>query len=140
MKIGIASTGPDLNSLVDSLFARCQYFLVLDEKGKTIKSIPNQASQATRGAGVAAAQIIANEGVSAVIAGNIGPNAFMILNQTGIKVYLGVPGLSCKEAFEKFNQGKLTQLKYPVPSRAPRGRFGRGRGLGLGRRQRRGQR
>ena len=137
MKVCITSVGPDLDSQVDPRFGRCQYFLIVDEKGKLVKSMPNEGVQAMRGAGITAAQIVANEKVEIVITGNIGPNAFLVLNQVGIKIYLGVLNMTSEKALEMFNQGKLILAKAPVspgfgPSR--RGFGGRGSGRGRGRR------
>jgi len=131
IKVCITSTGPGLDSLVDPRFGRCQYFLIIDEEGKLIKTIENTGTRAMRGAGITAAQIVANEKVSVVITGNIGPNAFIVLSQTGIEVYPGALGMSCKKAFEEFNQGQLTEAKAAVPPLRPvRGRSRRGRGRG----------
>ncbi len=123
MKICITSTGENLDSFIDPRFGRCQYFLIVDEKGKLLKAIPNQGVQAIRGAGVTAAQIVANEKVEAVITGNIGPNAFMVLGQSGIKIYAGVFRVKASQALEMFNQGKISECRAPMPG------FGRRRGM-----------
>jgi predicted Fe-Mo cluster-binding NifX family protein len=44
------------------------------------------------GAGIQAAQTVANRGVEAVITGQIGPNAVRVLNSAGIAVYVGASG------------------------------------------------
>ncbi len=128
MKICITSTGPDLDSPVDPRFGRCQHFLIISEKGKLIKSVANEGVRAMGGAGITAAQIVANEGINIVITGNIGPNAFMVLNQVGIKIYLGAFNISSREALDMFNQGKLTLARAPVPPFGPRRRGFGGRG------------
>ena len=113
MKICITSTGPNLGSLVDPRFGRCQYFLIVNEKKELIKSMQNEGVRSMRGAGITAAQIIANEGVKVIITGNIGPNAFMVLNQAGIKIYLGAFDISSEKALEMFYQGKLSMAQAP---------------------------
>ena len=128
MKICITSLGPNLNSPIDPRFGRSQYFLVLDENGNLKESLPNSGMGAMRGAGIAAAQEMANRGTEILITGNIGPNAFSVLSQIGIKVFLVSPGISVKEAFSLWKENKLSQVQTPtVP-----GHFGFGRGRGRG--------
>lgn len=136
-KICITSTGPALNSSIDPRFGRCQYFLVVDEKGKLVKKILNEAGQAMQGAGISAAQIIANEKVGVIITGNIGPNAYNVLNSSKIKIFAGVFGVSVKQAFEMYRSGKLKEVEPstelgPRPGFGPPGYGDRGRGMGRG--------
>jgi len=128
MTICITSTGSTLDSLIDHRFGRCEYFLILDENGKLLKSILNKGIEATRGAGVTAAQIIADEKVDVIITGNIGPNAYGILGSLDIKIFSGVLDITVQQAFEKFKKGELKEID---PSDA-RG-FGPGFGRGLNR-------
>ena len=123
-KILITSNGSDLNSSVSPVFGRCSYFLIVDEKGKLEKAIPNTGVQAVRGAGIAAAQTVVSEAAAVVITGNVGPNAFAVLQQSGIKLYNGV-GMTVKEALDKFKDNELTEITTSA------GRFG-GRGMGRG--------
>jgi predicted Fe-Mo cluster-binding NifX family protein len=91
-------------------------FIIVETEGNEIKShkeIGNEAVQATRGAGIQAAQIVASAGVEVVITGNIGPNAFNVLSQTGIKVVTGATG-KVSEAVEKYLKGELKETKKPT--------------------------
>ena len=103
MKICIAATGPDLNSLIDQVFGRCSYFLIADSETKEFKVIVNKAKEAERGAGVAAAQTAADSGAKIVICGNIGPNARMVLEQSEIKIISGISG-TAKSALDNFKE------------------------------------
>jgi predicted Fe-Mo cluster-binding NifX family protein len=135
MKICVCATGPNLDSEVSPVFGRCPYFLIIDSKTEEFKAISNPALQSGRGAGVAASQLAASEGARAVICGNFGPNAFSVLQMTGIKIYSGIFGLTVKQIIGKYNRGELKEMKAPP---AP-GRFGfpgRGRGFGPGPRRR----
>jgi predicted Fe-Mo cluster-binding NifX family protein len=127
MKICICANGPDLNSQVSSIFGRCPYFLIIDSETEKFKTIPNPALQAGRGAGVGAGQLVVSEKAEVVICGNFGPNAFLVLQMSGIKVYPGVFSLTVKQAIDKYNQGELKEVKIP-----PSGFPGRGRGFGPG--------
>ncbi len=122
MKICICATGPHLDSQVAAVFGRCPYFLIVDSETEEFKTIPNPAFQAGRGAGVGAAQIAASEGAKVAICGNFGPNAFSILQMSGIKIYSGIFDLTIKQILDKYNKGELKEMKTPtVP-----GRFGFG--------------
>ena len=108
MKICISSTGKDINASIDQRFGRCQYFLIIDTETMEIKAISNESTLASSGAGVQAAQTVTNEGISTVITGNIGPNAFQILQAAGIKVITGAQG-TIQEAIENYRKGNLKE-------------------------------
>ena len=136
MKICVCATGPNLDSQVSPVFGRCPYFLIIDSKTEEFKVIPNPAAAAGRGAGVGAAQLAVSERATAVICGNFGPNAFSVLQMSGIKIYPGVFGLTIKQAIDKYNKGELEEMKVPpVPGRFGSGPPGGGVGPGIGRRR-----
>jgi len=131
MKIAIATIEPDLNSEVSPVFGRAPYFLIFDLRTNDLKSIPNPALKARKGAGILASQLMVSEKVEAVISGNFGPNAFAVLQMAKIKLF-PVFGVKAKEAIEKYKNNELEEIKRPPGA----GFFGRGP---FGRR-RRGQR
>ena len=111
MKVVISSLGEDLESDVDERFGRCSYFLVIDIENKEIKdvkTIENTARMQAGGAGITAAEIVANEKPDAIITGNIGPKAFQIFEQLGIKIYQGHGKI--KDVVQDFMEGKLEEL------------------------------
>jgi predicted Fe-Mo cluster-binding NifX family protein len=133
MKIGITSTGKDLNAQVDPRFGRCRYFLIIDTNTMSSEFISNEGSMASGGAGIQAAQTLVNAGVEAVLTGNIGPNAFQTLSAAKIMVFTDVNG-TIKDAVEKYKKGKLKVTTNPsVMSHFGLGEdgkdFGRGRGI-----------
>ena len=112
MKIAISSTGENLESAIDARFGRCPYFLIVEIEGKEIKSvkaIENIAAGQRGGAGITSAEIIAKEKVEAVITANLGPRAFSVFEQFGIKIYQGQGKVG--NAIEKFIKGELTEIK-----------------------------
>ena len=127
MKITIASSGENLDSQVDPRFGRCPYFLIVDSETEKFEAVENTAGQAARGAGISAAQVIANKGVGAVIAGNFGPNAVNVLSTSKIKIFGGVSGITAKEAIKKYKAGELKETTVETTP------FGMGRGRGMGR-------
>ena len=133
-KIAIASSGVTLKSQVDPRFGRCQYFLIVDTKTEEFGVLKNTAAQAFQGAGVSAAQMVADKSVEAVIAGNFGPNAINVLTSSGIKVFKAVFGISVKNALKQYKENKLQQMTINDLSRGMGlGRRGMGRGRGWGR-------
>ena len=108
MKIGVTSTGKDLDSQVDPRFGRCKYFLIVDTDKMNFEAISNESIMTSGGAGIQAAQMIAKTGVRVVLTGNVGPNAFQTLSAAGVKVVTGVDG-TVKEAVEKYKKGELKE-------------------------------
>ena len=142
MKIAIAATGPGLDSPATGVFGRAPYFVVVETDGNNVRVLENLANPAAhqaRSAGIIAAQALASKGVDAVVSGNVGPNAYTVLTQAGIRVFMATPG-TVKENAVAAAQGKLQPIMAPQygpgPGMGPgygRGMgFGRGRGLGRG--------
>lgn len=131
-KICVTSSGPTLESAVDPRFGRCAYFIIADTETLAFEAIPNQAAMASGGAGVQAAQIVASKGVEAVLTGSVGPNAFPALDDSGIKILVGISG-TVKAAIESYTSGALQELKTPGPANVGKGQGGAGYGVGYGR-------
>ena len=131
MKICIATNQGGLEDQVFPVFGRCPTFTFVDVEDKEIKNvevIPNEFAGAMGGAGIQAAQLVANKGANVVIAGNYGPNAYPILNQAGISV-VSAQG-NVKDVIMKHVNGELPEI---TQSTAPRfGGMGMGRGGGRG--------
>ena len=112
MKVIVSSTGKDIESDVSAVFARCPFYLIADIENGEIKSteaIENISARKSGGAGISAAQEVADKGAEAVITGNMGPRAADVLNQFGIKVYIGKGKI--RKALELFMNGKLKEFK-----------------------------
>jgi len=111
MKIAISSTGKTIESEVDVRFGRCAYFLIIEienKKVRNVKAIENTAKAQMGGAGITAGEIVANEKVNAVITTNLGPRAFSVFGQFGIKVYSGQGKI--KKVVQDFIKGKSKEL------------------------------
>lgn len=128
MKIAIAASEPGLDSPVTAVFGRAPYFVIVETDGndvKLVENIQNPAVYEARGAGILAAQTVAGKKVNALVAGSMGPNAYTILSQAGIRMLMAIPGTVRDNAIAAA-EGRLT------PITAPRGRYGRGGGFGRG--------
>ncbi len=131
MKIGISSTGEDLNADVDPRFGRCKYFLFVDTDTMDFEAVSNESAMASGGAGIQAAQTIAKAGVKVMITGNTGPNAFQTLSAAGIKIFTGATG-TVSEAVDKYKRGELQEANAASVG-SHFGMEGAGRGFGRGR-------
>lgn len=144
MKICVTAGASGLDAPMDPRFGRCPFFVVVDLESMSESSIPNSSAASSSGAGIQAAQEIAKQGVSALITGNIGPNAMQTLSAAKIDVYQHQGGGSVMDVVKKFQGGELMKISsasVPVhagmgqgqsPMGKGRGRSGEGRGAGAG--------
>jgi predicted Fe-Mo cluster-binding NifX family protein len=132
VKIAISATGSGLDANVDPRFGRCQYFIIVDAETMQFEVLENSSAAAAGGAGISAAQMVANRGAEVVLTGNCGPNAYQTLSAAGVQVISGVSG-TVTNAVEAYKAGKLRSSVQPnVGSHYGMG-MGRGMGMGMGR-------
>lgn len=133
MKVCVTAAASGIDAPMDPRFGRCPFFVVVDLDSMSEISIPNANVNAASGAGIQAAQEVAKQGVSALITGNIGPNAMQTLSAAKIDVYQHQGGIAVRAALEAFQRGDLSKIDAPsVSAHAGMGQ-GRGPGQGLGR-------
>jgi len=113
MKVAVSATGDSLDSQVDPRLGRARFFIVYDLDKDSFRAVENSFAQASSGAGIQVATFLANEGVEAVITGNVGPNAWRVFQEAGIKVYSGVAQVTVREAIQAFREGRLSPLQGP---------------------------
>jgi predicted Fe-Mo cluster-binding NifX family protein len=111
MKIAISSAGKEITDNISDVFARCPYFIIAEIKdGKVQKTefmenkIANQLGQA----GIAAAQLMAEKDIEAVITKNVGPRALDTLNQFNIDIYVGEGTI--EKGLREFVDGKIKKI------------------------------
>jgi predicted Fe-Mo cluster-binding NifX family protein/ferredoxin len=112
MKIAVTSTGPTLDNDVEARFGRCGYFLVIDPDTMQFEAIENPNIALGGGAGIQSAQLMSEKGVTTVLTGNCGPNAFSVFGQAGIQVIVGLNG-NIRNAVEQFKTGRFTSADSP---------------------------
>jgi predicted Fe-Mo cluster-binding NifX family protein/ferredoxin len=128
MKIAVTSTGPTLDDNVEARFGRCAYFLIIDTDTMQLEAIENPNIALGGGAGIQSAQLMSEKGVTLVLTGNCGPNAFAVFGQAGIQVIVGVSG-PVRNAVEQFKTGAFSSVSGPNVA----SHFGIGDGGGMGR-------
>lgn len=107
MKVAVTAEEASLSGRMGRQFGRAKYFVVVDTETKAYEAHSNlQNISAMQGAGIQAAQCVANLGVEAVITGNVGPKAFKALQAAGIKVFLGDAG-TVADAVDLLGKDKL---------------------------------
>lgn len=109
MKVAIPVDEKSLNSNVCVSFGRAPYFLIYDTALETADFTDNSAVNEQGGAGIKAAQLMADKGVEAVISVRLGENAAQVLSAAGIKLYKSVFG-SAQKNINDFSEGKLEPL------------------------------
>jgi predicted Fe-Mo cluster-binding NifX family protein len=116
MKILLATDGKTLESKIAKRFGHADFYLIFDNESKEIEARVNPGHDDNHSSLVD----LANEGVAHFIVGNIGPNAFKILNDKNTKVYLARK-YRAKEALEKFLNNELEELTTPTLKRSIEG-------------------
>jgi len=109
MRIVISSDGESLDAQASPVFGRCPTFLFVDTETMAFEAMPNPAMSEGGGAGIQAAQFVVNQSAQVVLSGNLGPNAFDVLEAAGIPGYL-VPEGTVREAVEGFKAGRLQPM------------------------------
>jgi predicted Fe-Mo cluster-binding NifX family protein len=136
MKVAVSATGASLDAEVDPRLGRCSYFLLVDTETMDFEAVENTSGGAAGGAGISAAQMIANKGIQAVLTGNCGPNAYQVLSTAGIEIITGVSG-TVRNAINSYKAGDLRACRQGLLSTGAGfgmwSRMGRGRGIGMGR-------
>lgn len=113
MKIVITAQGQDLSSQLDPRFGRAKWLIVADTDSGQFEVHDNTLNlNASSGAGIQTGQNIANLGVEAVITGNVGPNAFRVLNAAKVKIFLSKAS-TAQEALDLFKENKLQEVTGP---------------------------
>lgn len=127
MKIAISSSGKTLDSPLDPRFGRCAWFLVIDPADMSYEAFDNQNAAQSSGAGIQAAQFLADKNVSAVITGHVGPNAAQTLSAAGIEIFAQQQG-TIREVLDSYKKKGLNPTAQSTVGR----HFGLGGGGGGG--------
>jgi Uncharacterized conserved protein len=114
MKVAVTSEGPTLDYQVDPRFGRAGGFVIVDTETMETTYIDNGSSQVrAQGAGIQAAENVANAGAQVILTGYVGPKAFTALAAAKIKVGQDVDGITVREAVEKFIRGDVPLADAP---------------------------
>jgi predicted Fe-Mo cluster-binding NifX family protein len=126
MIIAVSMSGGSSDAEIDPRFGRAHSFLIVGDDGGE-EMVPNPHVAAGGGAGIQTAQLLADRGVTHLLTGNCGPNAYRTLSAAGISLITGCQG-SAREAVEACRAGRL----QAAPEANVESHFGMGHGRGMG--------
>lgn len=109
MKIAIPAENKSIKSDVYKSFGRAPFFLLYNTVTKESEFLDNRAVVSQGGAGIRAAQVIADNGVKALITLRLGENAEKVLKNGEVFAYKAVPG-SLQHNIDEFISQKLNLL------------------------------
>jgi predicted Fe-Mo cluster-binding NifX family protein len=105
VKIAFATEKGGLDDKIADRFGRAPTFTIVEvdtDTGevKSVRVVENPGASAGSGAGVKAAQKVADEGAKIYVGPNPGPNAYAALQYLGVKIYV-LTGTTVREALQK---------------------------------------
>jgi predicted Fe-Mo cluster-binding NifX family protein len=143
MRIVVSAQGENLEAPTSPVFGRCPTYVFVDTETLEFEAVPNPAMNQPGGAGIQAAQFVVSQGAQIVLTGNLGPNAYDVLQAAGVPGYQVQAG-TIRQAVEAYRAGQLQPLGGAnVAAHAGMGggfsmgggmgrRMGRGMGRGMG--------
>ncbi|MBI4595250.1 MAG: NifB/NifX family molybdenum-iron cluster-binding protein [Candidatus Tectomicrobia bacterium] len=133
MRVAISSKAKDIDSPIETGFARCRFFILVDPVTMEFEVFEHEGAMLSGHAGIQTAQFIIRKGADALIKGHLGPHASSTLTASKIKIYL-VTGGTVRKIIEKFQAGKLQEVEEPtVPPHFHLGGRRNYAGMGCGR-------
>lgn len=109
MKIACPVDEKTMETSVCMSFGRTPYFLVYDTETKQAEFIDNSAAASQGGAGIKAAQMIADKKAKVLLTPRCGENAAEVIKAANIKIFKTVSG-SAMDNINAFLDGKLSEL------------------------------
>ena len=122
MKILFSAQGDSSKSMVDQRFGRAAFYVIYDDEKDTYEAIENLGKHENSGAGVKASQFVIEQGAEVVITGSLGPKAFMIIQDAGIRGFKNFNG-TIEEVLAAYKNNELEELTAAGQEQKVRGRF-----------------
>ena len=110
MKIAMPVDDKSMETTVCMSFGRTPYFLIYDTESKESVFLDNSAAASQGGAGIKAAQSIADNHARALLTPRCGENAAEVIKAAHIKIYKTIND-SIMENINAFSEGKLPVLE-----------------------------
>ena len=109
MKVVVPVESKSLDAPVCPSFGRTPLFVLFDAESGRYEFLDNGAAASQGGAGIKAAQMLADSGAKALITCRCGENAAQVLKAVNVKMYKAQDG-SVADNLAKFKDGKLPLL------------------------------
>lgn len=113
MNIFIGADEAVLSGKIAKRFGQASFYLIYNTNNKNIKVIMNDPDDAKH----QLLEDMVNDGVETFIVGNIGPDAFNILQSRNAKVFLARK-MTAQEAIDKLFKNELEQMREPTVKRS----------------------
>lgn len=110
MKIAVPVDENTAGAAVCASFGRAPYFLIYDTEDRQTRFIENTAAGAQGGAGIRAAQIVADSGAQALVTVRCGENAAQVLKAAGVKIFRA-SSAGAADSLRDFEEGKPEPLE-----------------------------
>ncbi|MHA1302790.1 MAG: NifB/NifX family molybdenum-iron cluster-binding protein [Candidatus Heimdallarchaeaceae archaeon] len=109
MKIAIPVNERSDSSIMVNRFGRALYYLIYELEDDSYTFVENPAANARGGAGIKAVEFLISNGVKAVIAPRVGPNAEQVLRGSNIEIYEGQE-VVWSELISKYRKNELNKI------------------------------
>lgn len=109
MKIAIPVDEKRMESGVCPSFGRAPYFLYYNTETKDVSFIDNSAAASQGGAGIKAAQLIADHEINALITPRCGENAEEVFRKAEVVIYKSISG-TAQQNIDAFTMDQLALL------------------------------
>jgi predicted Fe-Mo cluster-binding NifX family protein len=103
MKVCVPSYGPTLDSKVQPIFGRCEYFILVDPESMACEVESNPYASVSDEAGPESAKMVIDKGAEIVLTAQVGTKAREVLEASGVEV-LDIQGETVREAVEAFRK------------------------------------
>ncbi|GAB4556326.1 MAG: NifB/NifX family molybdenum-iron cluster-binding protein [Geothermobacteraceae bacterium] len=119
MKVAISSCGPTPDCLIDERLGRAYWLLIYSFEDDTWDAVDNSGNRAAAcNAGLRTAETLVEMGVTHVLTGEVGPKAFRILRNAGVRLFLGASGTAAG-ALLGWQRGEIAEAPAPNQSGSP---------------------
>lgn len=110
MIIFISAMDEKYDAQMNPRFGRTSWFIRFDTESSNWRAVKNTGPDQSGGAGVAAAQLLIDQGAEAVVSGRFGPNARQALQAAGISMYsIDTEQLTVNEVLRRIQTGQLSE-------------------------------
>lgn len=116
MKVLFAADDDNLKGKIAKRFGHAKYYLIFDTETNELEKRINSGHDDEHSGLID----LVKEGVKYFVIGNIGPNAFKVLDDRNAKIFLARK-LSVDDALNKFLNNHLEQLEKPTLKRSIEG-------------------
>jgi predicted Fe-Mo cluster-binding NifX family protein len=114
MLILFSAEGKTLDSDVSKRFGHSKFFLLYNTDTLTFEVFDNDEGEHHNHNNLS---YFLNQGVRTFVVGNIGPEAFEVINQPDVKIYRAIK-MTVEEALDKLLKNELKQLTEPTISKS----------------------